>query len=208
MASAEPKCELCRVVRAVVYCKQDMTSLCLQCDGLVHSANCISQRHVRSLLCDRCNSQPATVRCLEDEVSLCESCECDGNSCLHQPLSFYSGSPSMEEFIQIWSSSPGCKTPNSYWEIRDSSRSLFWSLASLTNRMKELKTSAGMSSPSSMVLPQPYSVSCCKDQALVSCSVPQLLKVISSISLAFSPFFALVNRCKDRRILSLFHLCM
>ena len=190
MGSVEPVCEFCGVARAVVYCKQDMAALCLQCDGFVHSANFISQRHVRSLLCDKCNSQPATIQCLEDEACLCESCECNVNSCLssehkHQPLRFYSGSPSPEEFIQIWSSSPSCKSPvslstnciNSYWENRNNSRSLFWSVTSLTNRMKELETFTKMSS-SPMSPPQ----------ALFFSSVPQLLKVISSIFLALFSF--------------------
>ncbi|XP_034678665.1 putative zinc finger protein CONSTANS-LIKE 11 isoform X1 [Vitis riparia] len=178
MGSVEPVCEFCGVARAVVYCKQDMAPLCLQCDGFVHSANFISRRHVRSLLCDKCNSQPATIQCLEDEACLCESCECNVNSCLgsehkHQPLSFYSGSPSPEEFIQIWSSSPSCKSPvslsticiNSYWESRNNNRSLFWSVTSLTNRMKELESFTKMSS-SPMSPPQ----------ALFFSSVPQLLK--------------------------------
>ncbi|XP_059591627.1 putative zinc finger protein CONSTANS-LIKE 11 isoform X3 [Vitis vinifera] len=181
MGSVEPVCEFCGVARAVVYCKQDMAALCLQCDGFVHSANFISQRHVRSLLCDKCNSQPATIQCLEDEACLCESCECNVNSCLgsehkHQPLSFYSGSPSPEEFIEIWSSSPSCKSPvslstnciNSYWENRNNSRSLFWSVTSLTNRMKELETFTKMSS-SPMSPPQ----------ALFFSSVPQLLKAVN-----------------------------
>ncbi|KAJ6734343.1 ZINC FINGER PROTEIN CONSTANS-LIKE 10 [Salix purpurea] len=56
--SMESVCDFCGVARAVVYCKPDSARLCLHCDGCVHSANFLSRRHPRSLLCDKCSSQP------------------------------------------------------------------------------------------------------------------------------------------------------
>ncbi|KAK2656607.1 hypothetical protein Ddye_009659 [Dipteronia dyeriana] len=68
----EPLCEYCGVATALVYCKSDLARLCLRCDGYVHSANFLSSRHNRSLLCDKCNSQPAIFRCMDDRISLCQ----------------------------------------------------------------------------------------------------------------------------------------
>ncbi|KAF5746045.1 hypothetical protein HS088_TW06G00210 [Tripterygium wilfordii] len=105
----EPVCEFCRVVRAVVYCKSDSARLCLHCDGCVHSANPLSSRHSRSLLCDKCNSQPAMVRCMDEKLSLCQGCDWNGNACStmghrRQALTCYTGCPSLAEFSRIWAS--------------------------------------------------------------------------------------------------------
>ncbi|KAJ8622199.1 hypothetical protein MRB53_030728 [Persea americana] len=89
----------------MVYCKSDNARLCFPCDGYIHSANALSRRHERALLCDRCGSQPAVIRCSEDKVdrvSLCQNC--DWNGCLgigldhqQQTLNCYSGCPSLAE---------------------------------------------------------------------------------------------------------------
>eukprot|EP00257_Ricinus_communis_P014897 XP_015572691.1 zinc finger protein CONSTANS-LIKE 12 [Ricinus communis] len=107
----EPLCEFCGVVRAVVYCKSDSARLCLHCDGFVHAANSLSRRHPRSLLCDKCNSQPAILRCLDERLSVCQICDwnANANGCSnlghqHQPLTCYTGRPSLAEFSRIWSS--------------------------------------------------------------------------------------------------------
>lgn len=105
----EPLCDLCAVVRAVVYCNSDSARLCLNCDGCVHSANALSRRHSRSLLCDKCNSQPAIARCMYDKMSLCQSCDWNQNGCSilghrRQALSSYTGCPSSAEFSKLWSS--------------------------------------------------------------------------------------------------------
>ncbi|TXG55328.1 hypothetical protein EZV62_020584 [Acer yangbiense] len=105
----EPMCEFCGVVRAVVYCKSDLARLCLHCDGCVHSANSLSRRHPRSLLCDKCYSQPATVRCMDEKMSLCQGCDWNGGGCSSlghrcQVLDCYMGCPSTAEFTRIWSS--------------------------------------------------------------------------------------------------------
>ncbi|RDX61831.1 Zinc finger protein CONSTANS-LIKE 12, partial [Mucuna pruriens] len=104
----EPLCEFCGVVRAVVYCKSDSARLCLHCDGCVHSANSLSRRHSRSLLCDKCNSQPAMIRCVDHKLSLCQGCDWNPNDCSvlgHRrlPLNCYTGCPSLAEFSRIWS---------------------------------------------------------------------------------------------------------
>ncbi|KAG6717748.1 hypothetical protein I3842_04G115900 [Carya illinoinensis] len=105
----EPLCEFCGVARALVYCKSDLACLCFPCDGCVHSANSLSRRHMRSLLCEKCYSQPAIVRCMDDKMSLCEGCDCNGNECSRlghprQPLSCYTGCPSLAELSRIWPS--------------------------------------------------------------------------------------------------------
>lgn len=89
----------------MVYCKSDGAPLCLKCDGCVHSANALSRRHLRSLICDRCFSQAAVVRCLDDKISLCHDCEGGCFLAEHRrvKLSFYSGCPSITEFSKIWS---------------------------------------------------------------------------------------------------------
>lgn len=42
--------------RLFVYCRSDAACLCLSCDRNVHSANALSRRHSRTLVCERCNS--------------------------------------------------------------------------------------------------------------------------------------------------------
>ncbi|GAB4859472.1 hypothetical protein Ancab_010939 [Ancistrocladus abbreviatus] len=105
----EPLCELCGIVRANVYCKSDNARLCLQCDGCVHSANSLSRRHARSIICDKCTTQPAIVRCIDEKMNFCQGCDYNGSGCMglgHQrlPLDSYSGCPSVSEFSKIWAS--------------------------------------------------------------------------------------------------------
>ncbi|XP_016488408.1 putative zinc finger protein CONSTANS-LIKE 11 isoform X1 [Nicotiana tabacum] len=104
----DPVCELCGVVRGLVYCKSDSARLCLQCDENVHSANCLSRRHSRSLICDKCSSQPAVVRCMDEEMCLCESCDWNENGCTGtghrlKQLNPYNGSLSPTEFTRMLS---------------------------------------------------------------------------------------------------------
>lgn len=94
----------------MVYCRSDAACLCLSCDRNVHSANALSRRHSRTLLCERCNSQPATVRCVEEKISLCQNCNWigHGNSTStsghkRQTINCYSGCPSAAELSRIWS---------------------------------------------------------------------------------------------------------
>ncbi|KAI3718439.1 hypothetical protein L6452_19310 [Arctium lappa] len=105
----EALCDLCRLVRAVVYCKSDSAKLCFQCDNRVHSANTLSRRHPRSILCDKCNSQPAVARCVFDKMFVCQGCDLNENGCSSgqahhlEELNSYTGCPSNEEFLKILS---------------------------------------------------------------------------------------------------------
>lgn len=94
----------------MVYCRSDAACLCLSCDRNVHSANALSRRHSRTLLCERCNSQPATVRCVEEKISLCQNCNWIGHGSTtsasdhkRQTINCYSGCPSAAELSRIWS---------------------------------------------------------------------------------------------------------
>lgn len=94
----------------MVYCRSDAACLCLSCDRNVHSANALSQRHSRTLVCERCNLQPAFVRCIEESLSLCQNCDWmahggSNSGSVHktQPVNCYSGCPSAVELSNIWS---------------------------------------------------------------------------------------------------------
>lgn len=94
----------------MVYCRSDAACLCLSCDRNVHSANALSKRHTRTLVCERCNSQPASVRCIDEGISLCQNCNFVGHdasnaSSFHktQSINYYSGCPSSAELSTIWS---------------------------------------------------------------------------------------------------------
>jgi len=121
----DPVCEFCWAVRAVVYCKSDCARLCLHCDGCVHSANSLSRRHLRSLLCDKCNSQPAMIRCMDHKMSSCHGCDWIPNDCSalgHRrlPLNCYNGCPSLAEFSRIWSfvfDVSSSHPPHGGWEL-------------------------------------------------------------------------------------------
>lgn len=92
-----------------MYCRSDAASLCLSCDCTVHSANALSRRHSRTLLCERCNSQPAFVRCVEEKISLCQNCDWMGHTdsntspaLKRQAVNCYSGCPSASELSAAW----------------------------------------------------------------------------------------------------------
>lgn len=95
----------------MVYCRSDAAYLCLSCDRNVHSANPLSKRHMRTLVCDNCNSQPALVRCVDEKQSLCQNCDwvghnganMDASTHSRQTLNCYSGCPSAIELSSIWS---------------------------------------------------------------------------------------------------------
>ncbi|KAF3326239.1 Zinc finger protein CONSTANS-LIKE 13 [Carex littledalei] len=79
LAPANPKttsCDFCTDRLAVVYCRADTASLCLRCDREVHTANTVSSRHTRSILCNTCSAAPATVAC-SCRGFLCSNCDFD-----------------------------------------------------------------------------------------------------------------------------------
>lgn len=105
----EAQCDYCGTEKALIYCKSDSAKLCLNCDVNVHSANPLSQRHTRSILCQKCFLQPTVVHCLNEKVSLCQGCHWTASSCTGlghrlQSLNPYSGCPSPSDFSKIWSS--------------------------------------------------------------------------------------------------------
>lgn len=102
----EKICEFCTAFRPVVYCKADAAHLCLSCDAKVHSANALSNRHLRTLLCDACRYRPSCVRCLDHQMFLCRSCDrsLHGLSSQHRKraVSSYMGCPSAKDFAALW----------------------------------------------------------------------------------------------------------
>lgn len=94
----------------MVYCRSDAAFLCLSCDRNVHSANALSRRHSRTLVCERCNFHPAVVRCTEEMISLCQNCNWSSHTTpesrtehKRQTINCYSGCPSAAELSRIWS---------------------------------------------------------------------------------------------------------
>ena len=98
-----------------MYCRADSARLCLSCDRHVHSANALSLRHPRTLLCDGCNLRPATLRCQVENLSLCQACDWETHrsgtpTSLHSRHTFdnFSGCPSAADLAQLW----GCGMPD------------------------------------------------------------------------------------------------
>lgn len=115
----------------MVYCRSDAAYLCLSCDRNVHSANPLSKRHMRTLVCDMCNSQPALVRCVDEKASLCQNCDWVGHNGANlgasthsrQTLNCYSGCPSAIELSSIWSfMSESCDQEMSSMSIADNTQ--------------------------------------------------------------------------------------
>lgn len=102
----EKICEFCTSLRPVVYCKADAANLCLSCDARVHSANELSSRHIRTLLCELCKYRPAHVQCLDHRMFMCRGCDHSLHevSSQHQKqvLTSYMGCPSSKDFAALW----------------------------------------------------------------------------------------------------------
>ncbi|KAF8040325.1 hypothetical protein BT93_B2532 [Corymbia citriodora subsp. variegata] len=102
----EKVCEFCRALRPVIYCQADAAQLCLSCDAKVHSANALSNRHLRSLLCNSCRYRPAYAHCLDHKLYICRNCDrrIHDGSCQHQTqaINSYMGSPSANDFAKLW----------------------------------------------------------------------------------------------------------
>lgn len=122
----EKVCEFCMVLRPAVYCQADSALLCLSCDSKVHSANALSNRHLRSPLCDSCQALPASVRCKDHRMYMCRSCDrslhgSSDPSCQQQhqkrAISSYIGCPSAKDFAALWDLDLN--------ELRDASPSAF-----------------------------------------------------------------------------------
>ncbi|OVA14244.1 zinc finger protein [Macleaya cordata] len=100
-------CEFCCETRPIVYCQADSARLCLSCDSRVHSANALSKKHFRALLCEACGTNPASVNCLDHPLFMCRNCDCnlhDETTVLHQKrvMTGYLGCPSARDFAVLW----------------------------------------------------------------------------------------------------------
>lgn len=103
----EKICEFCAALRPVVYCKADAAHLCLSCDTKVHSANSLSNRHLRTVLCDSCRYRPAYCQCLDHRMFVCRACDRNlhgVSSPQHQKRAVrsYMGCPSAKDFAALW----------------------------------------------------------------------------------------------------------
>ncbi|KAK1552341.1 hypothetical protein Q3G72_015004 [Acer saccharum] len=101
----EKTCEFCTAYRPVVYCKADAAHLCLSCDAKVHSANALSRRHLRALLCEICRQQPAYIRCVDHRMFMCHGCDRSLHvvSSQHRKITIncYMGCPSAKDFVAM-----------------------------------------------------------------------------------------------------------
>ncbi|KAL2518984.1 putative zinc finger protein [Abeliophyllum distichum] len=98
-------CEFCMALRPLVYCKSDAARLCLSCDAKVHSANALSNRHPRTLVCEACRRRPVYVRCFDHEMFMCRSCDNNHHaSSQHQKkvVRSYVGCPSAMHLAALW----------------------------------------------------------------------------------------------------------
>ncbi|KAI8021039.1 putative zinc finger protein [Camellia lanceoleosa] len=99
-------CEFCMGLRPVIYCKADAAYLCLSCDAKVHSANALSNRHPRTLVCEACRYRPAHVRCSDHRMLMCHGCDCslhkDSSQHQKQVISSFMGCPSAKDFAVLW----------------------------------------------------------------------------------------------------------
>ncbi|KAL2546136.1 putative zinc finger protein [Forsythia ovata] len=98
-------CEFCMALRPVVYCKSDAARLCLSCDAKVHSANALSNRHPRTLVCEACRRRSVYVRCFDHEMFMCRSCDNNHHaSSQHQKkvVRSYVGCPSAMHLAALW----------------------------------------------------------------------------------------------------------
>lgn len=102
----EKTCEFCLILRPIVYCKADAAHLCLSCDAKVHSANALSNRHPRTLVCESCRNRPAYVQCSDHQMFMCRSCDRNQHDLSSQHrrkvISCYMGCPSAKDFAALW----------------------------------------------------------------------------------------------------------
>ncbi|XP_055810578.1 zinc finger protein CONSTANS-LIKE 14-like [Solanum dulcamara] len=111
-------CDFCNQQIAVLYCRADTAKLCLFCDQLVHSANALSKKHLRSQICDNCGSEPVSIRCNTDNLVLCQECDWDAHgSCAvsgahdRTPVEGFSGCPSAFDLASAWGLDIEAKKP-------------------------------------------------------------------------------------------------
>ncbi|XP_071715441.1 putative zinc finger protein CONSTANS-LIKE 11 [Rutidosis leptorrhynchoides] len=164
----EALCDLCRVVKAVVYCNSDVAKLCFQCDNRVHAANTLSRRHPRCLLCDKCNVQPAIFHRPLDQMYLCKTCDLNENACSSvsghnvEELNYYTGCPSCEDLLKIMPTIRGkdlsinpqfCPMSGLNIDLGDE-MGMGLAASRLNELASTIKFQSWMSNPPSVILPQ------------------------------------------------------
>ncbi|GAA0164579.1 hypothetical protein LIER_20177 [Lithospermum erythrorhizon] len=102
----ERNCDFCGRLRPAVFCEADAAHLCLPCDSMVHSANALSKRHPRILICELCRNHPAYARCTDHRKFMCRGCDdiYHDLSSEHKKkvISTYIGCPSAKELAEEW----------------------------------------------------------------------------------------------------------
>ncbi|XP_060214255.1 zinc finger protein CONSTANS-LIKE 13-like [Lycium barbarum] len=118
MSRESRPCDYCNQRSAILYCRADSAKLCLFCDQLVHSANALSKKHLRSQICDNCGSEPVSIRCATDNLVLCQECDWDAHgTCVvsdahdRNPVEGFSGCPSVYELASAWGLDIDAKKP-------------------------------------------------------------------------------------------------
>ncbi|GAA0158557.1 hypothetical protein LIER_15548 [Lithospermum erythrorhizon] len=102
----ERSCDFCVRLRAVVFCDADAAHLCLPCDSKVHSANALSKRHPRILICEMCRNHSAYARCADHRMFMCQGCDRIHHDVTtkhkKQVIFTYTGCPSAKELAEEW----------------------------------------------------------------------------------------------------------
>lgn len=73
------RCDSCKIVAAVAFCRVDSAFLCLNCDTKIHNDS-NTNKHERVWMCEVCEQAPAAVTCRADAASLCVNCDTDIHS--------------------------------------------------------------------------------------------------------------------------------
>ncbi|XP_071686687.1 putative zinc finger protein At1g68190 [Rutidosis leptorrhynchoides] len=99
-------CEFCVNLRSVVFCKADAAYLCLSCDNKVHSANPLSNRHYRTLICDICRRRPIYIHCYDHHKFMCRACNLNQHNVSSQRrkrfVNSYMGCPTACDLGVLW----------------------------------------------------------------------------------------------------------
>ncbi|KDP41828.1 hypothetical protein JCGZ_26846 [Jatropha curcas] len=96
-------CDFCNLKAAVLFCKADSAKLCLVCDQKVHSANALSLKHTRSLICDNCGDELASIQGVNDNLILCHDCDSASSSVRNRiPIEGFIGCPSAIKIASLF----------------------------------------------------------------------------------------------------------
>ncbi|KAI4385916.1 hypothetical protein MLD38_003903 [Melastoma candidum] len=156
----EKVCEFCMASIPVVYCQPDAAHLCLSCDSKVHSANALSHRHLRTLLCFSCRSSPADTHCLDHKMYICNICDrrLHNGTSQHRKriLNCYMGCPTANDLAKMWNVDLSGSSSNARMDLLVSSASAasISSVSSFTYRQTKVSLKARQQQSSSLMLQQ------------------------------------------------------